>query len=670
MAEYYFCKLEELEETTPFLNGVQKFANSRKQQIYVISTPLTDKKYRYEYHGAYILLVPKRKIAFIRRKGEDIYFNEYIEDVLDDIASISDKYQFKDIIGRRRKWEHLIERIDEEPNNENFEVLYSGRLSIDSCYFRTLDILISLFIGSINDAKRISVDDPDNILDKVKKKIQLFDTDQSRFIYDDINPTQKIVRIQGLSGTGKTELLLHKLKDLYVSETDSKICMTCHNKVLADSLNKRIPKFFNFMKVEKQIEWNERLWCNNAWGRVGDENSGAFRYICSYYNIPFMSLRDAGSFKKACEFAVENIEKVQSQTDNKKYAFTYMFVDESQDFDESFFKLCELVTEKRLYIAGDIFQSIFENRTDLNIKSDYLLSRCYRTDPKTLMFAQGLGMGLFEDKKLWWLEENMWKLCGYNVNVINNSINIYELTREPIRRFEDVSPDFNSLEIYEHHNISNSVLQIIHKLREEFPNIAPSDISIIFVDNDNYVYDLAPKLGTIILKEFGWDYNIAHESKTEIPDTIFISNRNNVKGLEFPFVICITHKIIRDYSYRNTLYTMISRSFLRTYLIVEKNNCNGLTEEIKLGARNIMSEKKMTVIVPSEEEKREIKHEFSIAKKPKPLRERVELIMKNFGIPMSKSNDILTMVNFLGGSSKSDTTLTEFIINTYKAMNE
>ena len=97
----------------------------KKQQIYVISTPLTDKKYRYEYHGAYILLVPKRKIAFIRRKGEDIYFNEYIEDVLDDIASISDKYQFKDIIGRRRKWEHLIERIDEEPNNENFEVLYS-----------------------------------------------------------------------------------------------------------------------------------------------------------------------------------------------------------------------------------------------------------------------------------------------------------------------------------------------------------------------------------------------------------------------------------------------------------------------------------------------------------------------------------------------------------------
>ena len=31
--------------------------------------------------------------------------------------------------------------------------------------------------------------------------------------------------------------------------------------------------------------------------------------------------------------------------------------------------------------------------------------KCYRTEPKTLMFAQALGMGLFEDNKLWWLSK-------------------------------------------------------------------------------------------------------------------------------------------------------------------------------------------------------------------------------------------------------------------------
>lgn len=669
MAEYYFCKLEQMQDDTPFLKGVQVFANSQKKQVYVISCPLTDKKYSYSYHGAYIILVPKRKIAFVHRDGSLEDFQDYIDDVLDDIASLADKYLFKDIIGRKRHWSNLIERINQEPNDDNFEQLYSGILFAGTEYHRTLDILISLFIGSINDAQRVSTVSPTNILDKVKKKIQLFDSDQTRFIYDDINTDQKIVRIQGLSGTGKTELLLHKLKDLYVTDPESRICMTCHNKVLADSLSKRIPRFFDFMKVEKQIEWNHRLWCNNAWGRAGDNNSGAFRFICDFYDIPFMSLRSAGSFKAACESALERIKEQFDMSETPRYAFTYMFVDESQDFDESFFQLCELVTEKRVFIAGDIFQSIFETRVAESIRSDYLLSRCYRTDPKTLMFAQGLGMGLFEEKKLWWLEEDMWKMCGYNVNVHANRM-IYELSREPIRRFEDVSADFDSLKIIETSKLCNSVLGLITKLKDEFPNIVASDIGIIFIDNDNYVYDAAPVIGDEIKNRFGWDYNIAHETKEEIQDSVFLSNRNNVKGLEFPFVFCITKKIVRDYNYRNALYTMISRSFLRTYLIVREGDNNGLTEQIKMGLKNIMSEKKMTVIAPSDKEKLDIRHAFMVASKPKSLRERIETILIEMKIPLSEYDKLMSMVKILGGGAKSDETLKDFIVNAYKAMTE
>lgn len=58
----------------------------------------------------------------------------------------------------------------------------------------------------------------------------------------------------------KTELLLHKLKDIYIASKDKKIIFTCHNKILADSLRTRIPDFFNFMRVEEQIRWNKRLW--------------------------------------------------------------------------------------------------------------------------------------------------------------------------------------------------------------------------------------------------------------------------------------------------------------------------------------------------------------------------------------------------------------------------
>jgi len=38
-------------------------------------------------------------------------------------------------------------------------------------------------------------------------------------------------------------------------------------------------------------------------------------------------------------------------------------------------------------------------------KVDFILNRCYRTDPRILMFAHSIGMGLFEDKKLNWLTD-------------------------------------------------------------------------------------------------------------------------------------------------------------------------------------------------------------------------------------------------------------------------
>src|SRR5690606_1059025 len=133
-------------------------------------------------------------------------------------------------------------------------------------------------------------------------KIQLFDGDQTRFIYQ--APSDRKIRIQGLSGTGKTELLLHKLKDLYIVESNCKIFFTCWNKILADYLRNRIPTFFNFMKVEQQIEWNKRLWCTYAWGSGSSPNSGAYRFICAFYQIPFYTYSYQMSFSRACKLAV------------------------------------------------------------------------------------------------------------------------------------------------------------------------------------------------------------------------------------------------------------------------------------------------------------------------------------------------------------------------------
>lgn len=622
---YLYSNLKLSSQNMAFVKELQSIAEEDKQQIYLLSGPLIDDKYQYNDNSLMIVLSTKHKIAFVTTRELDDDFSELCDDIIEDIGSVSDKYGYKDKIGRTRKWRDRLTCCYSTKKITNVNEWFYDQIAIkDKEDYRRLDLLLSLFIGSINDVKNVTVEEPDNILDKVKNKIQLFDGQQTRFIYEELEAEGKRITIQGLSGTGKTELLMHKLKDLYVKNDKAVFGFTCFNKILARKLRERIPEFFNFMKVEQQIDW-ERLLCVSAWGSYGDEYSGIYRYICGYYGVTFYSLRECGSFDIACNKA---IEQIKGKVSDRGYAFTYMFIDESQDFKESFFKLCELVTEKKCFIAGDIFQSIFEEKKEGATPPNFLLSKCYRTDPKTLMFAQALGMGLFEKEKLWWLDKEQWEQCGYNVELSGNQ---YILTREPLRRFEDVDPDFDSLQIFGFKSPFEKIVELIKRIYSEFPTVNPDDIAIIFLDIDKYIYEFAEEIERRIGLELNLSCNIAYESKKTEKGKILISNRNNIKGLEYPFVICITRKILRDKSYRNTMYTMLTRSFIRSYLVLPKG-ANGFTEEMYNGGQKIMKEKKLVVSIPDKKEIEQIKAWAQGGKQALSLEDRISNIFIELGI--------------------------------------
>ena len=206
---------------------------------------------------------------------------------IEDLGYISEKYDYKDELERPRIWKNELTNKTIYSKEKSLEEILNKNILKEENKIRKVDMLISLATGSINDINRIKGLKVDSLLEKVKKRIVLFDSDQTRFIYENI--PEKVVRIQGLAGTGKTELLLHKLKELYLKDSNNKIVMTCFNKILQQSLEKRIPDFFNFMKVEEQIKWNERLWCISSWGSKANKNSGLYSYICNFYNIPFHS---------------------------------------------------------------------------------------------------------------------------------------------------------------------------------------------------------------------------------------------------------------------------------------------------------------------------------------------------------------------------------------------
>jgi superfamily I DNA and RNA helicase len=530
---------------------------------------------------------------------------------------------------------------------------------------KRLELLISLFIGSINNIERVGAGVPNSTLDKVKKKIQLFDGEQTRFIY--LKPTKKRIRIQGLSGTGKTELLLHKLKDIYLVSQDSKIFFTCFNKVLANKLRTRIPEFFDFMKVEKQIEWNTRLWCASSWGSRNNPNSGAYRYICEFYGIRFHTFhsvpynKDLTPFGEACRLAIIAIQE-SNPKGVSQFPFTHMIIDESQDFDENFFSLCELVTEKNVYIAGDIFQDIFRESFSSTIDPDFLLGKCYRTDPKTLMFAHGLGMGLFEASKFRWLDEKEWRDCGYSVTVQGSKL---ELRREPSRRFEDLDKDFESIKVIEVDSLAKGVIFAMKKIKEENTTAGPNDIGIILLDDRNYIYNLADTLEFLIDNEFEWKVTKAYESKTEEKDKVFISNRNNVKGLEFPFVICVTEGIARTKSYRNSIYTMLTRSFIQSYLLITKGSKLGLTDGMKEGLTEIIKNQRMLVTEPTEEEKLAIRTKIEYEVKSTSLYDMLESIFEELQIPDEQHSKLTSTVNGLGHVEWEFEKLKDFVRYTY-----
>ncbi|KMN37747.1 DNA helicase [Chromobacterium sp. LK1] len=606
---FFFLQAEKNHLNQGFLDEVENHAISNREQIYVISSPLGDSRYTYDHPSAVVVLSPKRKLTFIDFSGNNDSFDEFVDDFVEDLASISDKYRYKEAIGRPRTWKSELIATIYADEIEPFDAWIKESELHDPAKQRIAELLVSLLTGSINDIERVQADLPISLLDRVKRKIQLFDGDQTRFIYE--KPKNDIVRIQGLSGTGKTELLLHKLRDLYVNRPNSKILFTCHNKILAEHLRKRIPDFFNFMKVEEQIAWESRLWCVHGWGSNALPNSGTYRLICSVYKLQFKPFSAYMSFARACSEALEELgEEVDPY-------FDHILIDESQDFPESFIALCRKVSRDTLYVAGDIFQSIFDANITPNIAPDHLLSKCYRTDPRTLMFAHAIGMGLFEETKLRWLEDPEWVACGYIVEkAASNSL--YRLTREPLRRFEDIENDVPSVVL---ESVSGnfldaaafSIVTAIRQLAQEHPSLQPDDVGIIILDRNDEAFPLADKLSILVRRELGWLVNKAHETKRREPGQLFVSNKNNVKGLEFPFVICVSKCITNGYVYRNSLYMTLTRSFLQSRMIVSAELNQDILHHISDGLSRINAEGKIEVMPPNDEEKARIKTTITVA---------------------------------------------------------
>lgn len=600
MSDYCFYTHDALalSERVNIKERIDAFAERHKKQTYVLCKPLSKEDTSYDYNDALAIFSSGMKPCLINVGDDGSKFDNYVDDFLEDVSFLAEKFKYREKIGRKRDWEKYFQVVDSE--NLNLESYL-----VDKAHARRVDLITSLIVGSINDVSKIKLE-TDNLLDSVKSKIILFDTDQTSFVFK-TGPEKRYV-IQGLAGSGKTELLLHKVKEIFANESESRIAFTCFNKILASTMKNRIPEFFDFMRVERQIEWNTKLFCFQSWGSGKDPFSGMYRYICHFYNIPFGTL-GSGSLDFHSEKAIEFLSK---QKINEK-PFDYVFIDESQDFPSSFLQLCELVTEKKVFIAGDVFQNIFRPIDDGVSTANMVLKKCYRTDPKNLMFSHALGMGLFENPVLRWLKPNEWDACGYNYNELDGRAH---LTRDPLRRFEDIPNAYPSTSMHlldDDADISDEIIARIQAIRDRYPTVEQGDIAIIFIDKSNYIYDEISTLKFKIKKQYGWDSNVSFETKNRLTDKLFISNINNAKGLEFPFVICFAKQLQHSPGFRNALYTMMARSFLESHLLLSNDTDKSVFETVSIGLEQLTLNNELNVRIPTPEEIEKQKDLFILA---------------------------------------------------------
>ena len=176
---------ERNEKNKLILSEITTYVEEHTENIvYVITAPL-NKKYTYAYEAnALVILSPKKKIIFINLGTDNKEFSSYVDDFIEDIGNLSDNYEYKELIGRPREWRQNIITMINSSEISTIDSLFNQNSLVEGKDQRIAELIITLLIGSINDIKAIGIEQPETVLERIRKNILLFDADQTRFIYN------------------------------------------------------------------------------------------------------------------------------------------------------------------------------------------------------------------------------------------------------------------------------------------------------------------------------------------------------------------------------------------------------------------------------------------------------------------------------------------------------
>ncbi|MGZ0802158.1 DEAD/DEAH box helicase [Kluyvera ascorbata] len=413
------------------------------------------------------------------------------------------------------------------------------------------------------------------VISSLESSIARFDSNQ---LGSCVNEVDGIERIRGLAGSGKTVVLAMKVAITHLRNPDKKILYTFSTKALYQHVKRLITRFYRqFDDLDPDFE--NSIDILHAWG--GGNAAGVYYNACQNNSARFINFGEAQRiapkepFSYACKTLLDNHE-IKEQYD-------YVFVDEAQDFDSSFLRLClKLAREDKMVFGLDVFQNIFQTGSPSieeilgegkNLSLDKFLNSCYRTPCATLVCAHAIGLGVYGNPVQAIKTAEDWTNLGYLVEGVHGdrfssgeNISVY--------RTEETSPtlynaDKDKLIITQPHNdISSECIWVAQRIKEDIINegLNASDILIVCADDKhfkNYYNHLS-----YYLSEHSIDVNNVNADKYNISDfsidnKVTYSTIHKAKGNEgySVYIIgceCLYHN--PNVKNRNLLFTAMTRT--------------------------------------------------------------------------------------------------------------
>jgi superfamily I DNA and RNA helicase len=331
-------------------------------------------------------------------------------------------------------------------NSENLAESIRGiTWSTADLYEPTLSIIqsISTIRKTLSPRKITKEQSHGQALKDLEDSIANLDSRQSRAVIETVDGVQ---RIRGLAGSGKTIILALKAAYLHSQNPDWKIAITFNTRALKNQFSSLID---TFVRDQTGSRPNDNLQIINAWGAPGAPNrTGIYYQFCVENGAPYQDFQSAKS-----RFGFDNafkgvVDRALSEVASPKKIFDAILIDEAQDFDPAFLRMCYLSLDetRRLVYAYDELQSltdsilpppeeIFGTRPDGTpevsfttdhaggASNDIILEKCYRNSRPVLATAHALGFGIYRapDPKLgtgltqMFDRAELWREVGYEI---------------------------------------------------------------------------------------------------------------------------------------------------------------------------------------------------------------------------------------------------------------